>query len=594
MTGHDDPAVDRPARILIVDDEPFNVDYLEQELECHGFVTKSAANGLEALERVAAAPPDLVLLDVMMPELDGISVLRMLKQDPETRLIPVVLMTALSAVEDRVRGIEAGADDFLTKPIDDRELLARIRTALRAKRAIDETVVELRSASDHLERYGRQEREVSVLVIDWRLPDPTVPDQVVGFVGRRYRAAAEERVRALGGLPAEGEGSGLLAVFEGSDAPSRAIAAVGAAWGVVAAGWSEPDLETGTLVVSAAVSMGPVQVGSTRVSGAGEPRWVFGAEGESVERASDLVRRAREAGIVVDSDVAALVRQRFALEPEGTGAYRVLAPLGPCEDPASETAERRIATILVTDIVGSTRTAERLGDRAWTELLAAHEQATREELAVFGGEEIDTTGDGFMLSFDRPARGIECAFAVRDRLAVLGLTIRAGLHTGEVEQVAGRPRGIALHVATRIAARANPGEVLVSATTRELAAGAELIFADRGEHSLSGVAEPRRLHAALSRSGERAIRAAEQPSSSQASGQPPIPSTGVTGYPAGLTAREVEVLRLAAVGLSDAEVADQLVLSVRTVNGHLRSVYRKLGVRSRAAAGRFAEENGLL
>ena len=115
-------------------------------------------SGLEALERVAAAPPDLVLLDVMMPGMDGISVLRTLKDDPETRLIPVVLMTALNAVEDRVRGIEAGADDFLSKPVDDRELLARIRTALSLKRAIDETFGELQSTSAHLERYGRQAR----------------------------------------------------------------------------------------------------------------------------------------------------------------------------------------------------------------------------------------------------------------------------------------------------------------------------------------------------------------------------------------------------------------------------------------------------
>src|SRR5262249_17996031 len=107
-----------PARILIVDDEPMNVDYLEQELEALGFVTETATDGPEALEHVAHSPPDLVLLDVMMPRLDGIAVLRMLKADPETRLIPVVLMTALNSIDDRVRGIEAGADDFLSKPVD--------------------------------------------------------------------------------------------------------------------------------------------------------------------------------------------------------------------------------------------------------------------------------------------------------------------------------------------------------------------------------------------------------------------------------------------------------------------------------------------
>jgi DNA-binding NarL/FixJ family response regulator len=145
MTVRRAPPPHRPARILVVDDEPLNVDYLEQELESHGFVTEAATNGVEALARIAAAPPDLVLLDVMMPELDGIAALRILKNDPDTNLIPVVLMTALNAVDDRVRGIEAGADDFLSKPVDDRELLARIRTALELRRTIDATVAEFRS-----------------------------------------------------------------------------------------------------------------------------------------------------------------------------------------------------------------------------------------------------------------------------------------------------------------------------------------------------------------------------------------------------------------------------------------------------------------
>ena len=101
--------------------------------------------------------------------MDGLTALRILKGDPETRLIPVVLMTALNAVEDRVRGIEAGADDFLSKPVDDRELLARIRTALDHKRAVDETVSELRRTSAHLEESERKTRDVAVLAIEWRM-----------------------------------------------------------------------------------------------------------------------------------------------------------------------------------------------------------------------------------------------------------------------------------------------------------------------------------------------------------------------------------------------------------------------------------------
>src|SRR5205809_4087647 len=131
------------ARILIVDDEPFNVDYLEQELEDLGYETVCAANGQEALQKVAAEAPDLILLDVMMPIMDGFTVCRILKENEETRLIPIVIMTALDGIDDRIKGIEAGADDFLTKPVNPRELIARIQTTLKLKHTVDRKLGEL-------------------------------------------------------------------------------------------------------------------------------------------------------------------------------------------------------------------------------------------------------------------------------------------------------------------------------------------------------------------------------------------------------------------------------------------------------------------
>ncbi len=125
------------ATILIVDDEPLNVDYLEQELADWGYHTVSARSGLEALRQVAAHPPDVILLDVLMPGMDGFTVCRQLKAQDATQLIPIVMMTALGAQEDRIKGIEAGADDFLTKPVDPRELSARIQTAVKMKHAVD-------------------------------------------------------------------------------------------------------------------------------------------------------------------------------------------------------------------------------------------------------------------------------------------------------------------------------------------------------------------------------------------------------------------------------------------------------------------------
>jgi class 3 adenylate cyclase len=157
---------------------------------------------------------------------------------------------------------------------------------------------------------------------------------------------------------------------------------------------------------------------------------------------------------------------------------------------------RVLATILVTDLVGSTEKAAELGDRAWSDLLESHHQAIRSELRRFSGEEIDTAGDGFLALFDGPARAIRCALAVTQRMRELGLSVRAGLHTGEVERPGREARGIAVHVSARVAAEAAPEEVLVTATTRDLVAGSGLDFSDRGERTLKGLEEPKRLFAA--------------------------------------------------------------------------------------------------
>ena len=158
--------------------------------------------------------------------------------------------------------------------------------------------------------------------------------------------------------------------------------------------------------------------------------------------------------------------------------------------------DRVLATVLFTDLVGSTERAVALGDASWGALLASHNDAVRRELARFGGEEIDTAGDGFLALFDGPARAIRCALAVRDALGELGLEVRSGVHTGEVERPRGdKPRGIAVHIGARIMGLAGAGEVFVSSTTHDLVAGSGLEFVDRGEHVLKGVEGPRRVYA---------------------------------------------------------------------------------------------------
>lgn len=163
--------------------------------------------------------------------------------------------------------------------------------------------------------------------------------------------------------------------------------------------------------------------------------------------------------------------------------------------------DRVLATILFVDVVESTELLERIGDAAWRHLLAQHHETIQLELDRFRGREVDRAGDGLLALFDGAARAAECASAVARRARSIGLEVRAGLHTGEVELERGSVRGVAVHVANRIASLAAAGEVLVSATTRELAAGSGLRFEPRGAHRLKGLAEEREVFALVGAAG---------------------------------------------------------------------------------------------
>jgi class 3 adenylate cyclase len=154
-----------------------------------------------------------------------------------------------------------------------------------------------------------------------------------------------------------------------------------------------------------------------------------------------------------------------------------------------------LATIMITDIVGSTEVAERLGAAAWRDLLGSHNEALHQELDRFRGREVKATGDGVLALFDGAERAVQCAASIAARVSRLGIEVRVGVHTGEVELLPGDVRGLAVHTAARIGALAGPGEVLVSATTRELLDGSSLAFVDRGTHELKGLTGPRALFA---------------------------------------------------------------------------------------------------
>jgi len=160
-------------------------------------------------------------------------------------------------------------------------------------------------------------------------------------------------------------------------------------------------------------------------------------------------------------------------------------------------SHRVLATVLFTDIVGSTARAEEMGDQCWHNMLDAHHTTVRRELARYRGNEIRSLGDGFLATFDGPARAVRCACAISEAVRPLDIQVRCGLHTGEIETAGDDVQGIAVHIASRVSALAEAGEILVSRTVKDLVAGSGLHFKERGKHLLKGLQEPMELYAAL-------------------------------------------------------------------------------------------------
>ena len=182
------------------------------------------------------------------------------------------------------------------------------------------------------------------------------------------------------------------------------------------------------------------------------------------------------------------------IPPYGPDTVLDIAEFLTGERPSYE-VERVLTTILLTDIVGSTERAASLGDHQWRSLLDAHDRAVREQLRRAGGREVKHTGDGFLISFDGPARGIRCATAISEVTEALGIKVRAGLHTGECERRGEDLSGLAVHIAARVNALAGPSEVLVTSTVKDLVVGSGISFAEHGEHALRGVPDTWKLFA---------------------------------------------------------------------------------------------------
>jgi DNA-binding response OmpR family regulator len=357
------------ATILIVDDEPTNVDMLSQELEEEGYNLLAACDGEEALIKVQEHQPDLILLDVMMPKVDGFTVCRILKGSGKTILIPVILLTALRAHEDRVRGIEAGADDFISKPFDRDELLAKIRALLRQKRQRDaleknlkeqlqsttkdleharlelaraqERIEMLECAKNQLgkfvptsvrkmvdtdpETFGLQkvQTDATVLFLDiggYSSMCESLDDEKINFLVEKYFSEFLDDIRKGNGEISETAGDGLMIIFHEEDrlrhartAASTAIAIYYKTLKVNAElrGKFEPT------VVNMGINSGKVFLGATKFEGMSVSRWTFTASGLTTVLAARIAGLATDGKILVGPETVNRLQKEFLIQPFG-------------------------------------------------------------------------------------------------------------------------------------------------------------------------------------------------------------------------------------------------------------------------------------
>jgi DNA-binding response OmpR family regulator len=373
--------MDPEATILIVDDEPTNVDMLSQELDDEGYKLLTAYDGEEALIKVQEHQPDLILLDVMMPKVDGFTVCRILKGSGKTVLIPVLLLTALRTHENRVRGIEAGADDFISKPFDRDELLAKIRSLLHQKRHRDEQekglkeqlqstmkdleqarlelvqaqerIEMLERAKDQLSKFvpvsvrklaetdpesiGLQkvEKDATVLFLDiggYSSMCESLDDERVNFLVEKYFSEFLDDVRKGNGEINETAGDGLMIIFHKKDRARHARTAVSTAIAIYyktlkvnaeLRGKFEPT------VVNMGINSGKVFLGATRFEGMSASRWTFTASGLTTVLAARIAGLATDGKILLGPETVNRLQEEFLIQPFGEHRLKNISKLVP-------------------------------------------------------------------------------------------------------------------------------------------------------------------------------------------------------------------------------------------------------------------------
>jgi adenylate cyclase len=345
-----------PGRLLVVDDTPVNLKLLADLLGAKGYAVVTAASGAEALEKIDADAPDLVLLDVMMPGMSGYEVCRKIRENPATAMLPVMMVTALDPGQERVKGIEAGADDFLTKPINQPELLARVRSLLRVKTLWDQLAELNRTLEARvteqvamLERLGRlkrffsphlaeaivnggaddplksHRREVTVVFIDLRgftaFAETAEPEEVMGVL-REYHAAMGELILAHEGTLERFTGDGMMIFFNDpipvSNPQERAVRmalAMRERVDDLMRGWRKRGYE---LDFGVGIAQGYATIGAIGFEG----RWDYGAIGTVTNLAARLCGEAKPGQILVSRKLFGMIEDLASAEPVGELALK--------------------------------------------------------------------------------------------------------------------------------------------------------------------------------------------------------------------------------------------------------------------------------
>ena len=324
-------------RILVVDDTPQNVKLLGDLLAAKGYEVSTAANGEQALESIARQPPDLVLLDIMMPGLSGYEVCRKIRENPATALLPVVLATSLDPNQERVKGIEAGADDFLPKPVNQAELFARVKSLLRIKRLQDERLARLKSffspqlaeaiaAGKGDEVLKTHRREITVEFFDLRgftaFTDSAEPEEVMDLL-RAYHAALGKLVLEHEGTIERFAGDAVMVFFNDpvpierpAEHAVRTALAMMEAFKPIGAHWKKRggfDLGLGCGIAQGYATLGAIGF---------EGRWDYAAIGNVTNLAARLCAEAKAGQILADRKTMAVLDGTFNFEPVGELALK--------------------------------------------------------------------------------------------------------------------------------------------------------------------------------------------------------------------------------------------------------------------------------